>query len=72
MINSILNRHKDPVKFDNIKTDHDIVTEVQKIKTHIQQYFNQWTAYKQINQQIYNSSWYNEYQPKTNIHSEWY
>ena len=72
IINSILNRHKDPVKFDNIKTDHNVVTEVQEIKTHIQQHFNQWTAYRQTNQQIYNSTWNNEYQPKTNIHSEWY
>ena len=41
MINSILNRHKDPVKFDNIKTDQDVITETQEIKTHIQQHFDQ-------------------------------
>ena len=72
MINSILNRHKDPVKFDNIKTDQDVITETQEIKTHIQQHFDQWTAHRQTNQQIYDSVWYNEYQPKTNIYSEWY
>ena len=45
MINSILNRHKDSVKFDNIRTDNDLITNVQDIKTHIQQHFDQWTFY---------------------------
>jgi hypothetical protein len=41
MINSILNRHKDPVKFDNIRTDNDLITDAPNIKLHIQQHFDQ-------------------------------
>ena len=63
MINSILNRHKDPVKFENIKTPNDIITEPQLIKSHIQQHFDQWTAYRPINQQIFETHWSNEYLP---------
>jgi len=72
MINSILNRHCDPVRFDNIKTDTDIITETVLIKQHIQEHFNQWTASRHIQTQIFNSSWLDEYQPKANIKSDWY
>src|SRR6185295_1123898 len=72
MINSILNRHCDPVRFDNIKTDTDIITETVLIKQHIQEHFNQWTAPRHIQTQIFNSSWLDEYQPKANIESDWY
>jgi hypothetical protein len=72
MINSILNRHKDPVKFDNIRTDNDLITDAPNIKLHIQQHFDQWTSYRHINQQIYESDWQNEYNPKPDINSEWY
>ena len=44
MINSILNRHKDPVKFNNIRLDNDIITDPPTIKAHIQQHFDLWTA----------------------------
>ena len=40
MINSILNRHKDPVRFDNIKLEHGVIADPCSIKTHIQQYFD--------------------------------
>jgi ribonuclease HI len=72
MINSILNRHKDPVKFNNIKSDNDIITDPKKIKLHIQQHFDQWTGLKQTNQQIYESEWQQEYVPKLSINPDWY
>ena len=72
MINSILNRHKDPVKFENIRTPNDIITELQLIKSHIQQHFDQWTAYRPINQQVFNSHWSEKYLPKQNVDSTWY
>ena len=40
MINSILNQHKDPVKFNNIKLNNDIITDSTIIKSHIQQHFD--------------------------------
>ena len=72
MINSILNRHKDPVKFQNIRLNDDIITDPIAIKSHIQQHFDNWTAPRQINSEIYNSQWHTEYNPKTNINSSWY
>ena len=48
MINSILNRHQDPVKFDNIKLQNDVITDISSIKQHIQQHFNDWTASRNI------------------------
>ena len=41
MINSILNHYKDPVKFKNIRSDNDIITDTKEIKSHIQQHFDQ-------------------------------
>ena len=72
MINSILNRHKDSVKFDNIIMDNNIITNTHDIKTHIQQHFNQWTGPRDIDEVIFNSTWYNEYEPQNHISSDWY
>jgi len=72
MINSILNRRKDPVKFDNIRTDTEVITDAPSIKLHIQQHFDQWTSYRQTNPQIYESDWKDEYNPKLHINSNWY
>ena len=72
MINSILNRHKDPVKFNNIKFDNDIITDPTTIKSHIQQHFDDWTARRDINQDIFQSDWQSEYSPKTDINPNWY
>ena len=44
MINSILNRHKDLVRFDNIKADNNLITEPDTIKQIIQNHFFNWTA----------------------------
>ena len=44
MINSILNRYKDPVRFDNIKADNNLITEPDTIKQIIQNHFFNWTA----------------------------
>ena len=72
MINSILNRHKDPVRINNIKSNNAIITEPSTIKTHIQNHFDEWTAPRQINEHLFNSYWANEYLPKQNIDSSWY
>src|ERR1043165_4421561 len=55
MINSILNRHKDPVRFDNIKEQNNIITEPSLIKQHIQQHFDDWTAPRNIQSQLFNT-----------------
>ena len=72
MINSILNRHKDPVKFNNIQLDNDIITDPPIIKSHILQHFDNWTAPRHINSDIFNSQWKTEYDPKPNINPNWY
>jgi hypothetical protein len=36
MINSILNRHTDPVYFHNIKTNNSVITDPTEILQHIQ------------------------------------
>ena len=55
MINSILNRHKDPVRFDNIKEQNHVITEPSLIKQHIQQHFDDWTAPRNIQSQLFDS-----------------
>jgi len=72
MINSILNRHKDPVKINNIKTPNDIITDPKSIKEHIKQHFDNWTAYRPINTHEFNTNWLEEYQPKTTIRPDYY
>ena len=72
MLNSILNQHKDPVKFDNIKLNQEVITDPSDIKSHIQQHFNNWTALRPIDQNIFTSDWQSEYDPKPHILQEWY
>src|SRR5260364_132735 len=72
MINSILNRYKDPVKFNNINTDTSIITEPHSIKDHIRNHFDQWTHTRNINYDLYNTHWKAEYNPKSNINIDWY
>ena len=72
MINSILNRYKEPVHFHNIKTDSDIITDHKQIKQHISDHFNEWTAHHPYNEQIFNQYWQTEYTPNPKINSKWY
>jgi hypothetical protein len=39
MIDSILNRHTDPVHFENIKTEDKVYTTAKEIKQQIQQHY---------------------------------
>src|SRR5260363_190334 len=72
MINSILNRHIDPVYFDNIKTEDNIISNPSYIKQHIQSHFCQWTAHQSHNQTIFENEWKTEYSPSSIILSSWY
>ena len=54
MINSILNRHTDTVHFENIKTDTSIITDPEKIKSHITNHFSEWTAQHPYDEAIFN------------------
>ena len=72
MINSILNWHRDPVRFDNIKLEHDVIADPPSIKAHIKQHFDNWTAPRQINQHLFNTRWQAEYNPKPSISPDWY
>ena len=53
MINSVLNRHKDHVHFDNIKTENDLITDPKQIKNHIRDHFDNWTKPEAIADVIY-------------------
>ena len=72
MINSILNRHTDHVFFQNFKTDTDLITDPKLIKEQIKNHFDQWTEFKPINQQTFNSTWKNCYEPISSINSSHY
>ena len=67
MINSIFNRHKDLVRFDNIKTNNNLITEPDSIKQIIQNHFFNWTASRPVDLNIFNSNWIIEYTSKPNI-----
>ena len=72
MINIILNRYKDLVRFDNIKADNNLITESDTIKQIIQNYFFIWIAPQLVNSDIFNSNWNIEYAPKSDIQANWY
>ena len=72
MINSILDRHTDHVSFQNFKTDTDLITDPKLIKEQIKNHFDQWTEFKSINQQTFNSTWKNCYEPISSINSSHY
>jgi hypothetical protein len=67
MINSILNRHTDPVILHNIKTENEVITDPSTILSHVKQHFYQWTKHQPYQTETFNSHWANEYQPKTSI-----
>ena len=71
-INSILDRYKPPVHFTNIKLQNQLITDSTLIKQHIQSHFNNWTAYRPINQNLFNNFWHQQYHPLPHIKSEWY
>ena len=72
IINSVLNWHKDHVHFDNIKTENDLITDPKQIKNHIKDHFNNWTNYRIIDKQIFNTTWKKYYKPNTSINSQHY
>jgi hypothetical protein len=53
MINSILNRHTDPVIFDNIKLSDSIITKPQDIRQYIKDHFTNWTKHNPYNQVLW-------------------
>ena len=72
MINSILNRHKDPVHFHNITTTNQVITDPTLIKQHISHHFEQWTHHQPYNQTIFDQYWSQEYTPISTINPSWY
>jgi ribonuclease HI len=71
-INSILNRYTPPIHFSNIKLQDQLITEPKFIKAHIKNHFEKWTAYKPINETLFNSTWQQQYEPISSINSNWY
>ena len=71
-INSILDRYKPPIHFTNIKLNNQLITDPHIIKQHVQAHFYNWTAFRPINQLLFDNFWYQHYQPLTHINSEWY
>ena len=69
-INSILDYYKPPVHFTNIKLLNQLITDSTLIKQHIQSHFNNWTAYRPINQNLFNNFWYQQYHSLLHIKSE--
>ncbi|CAG8764535.1 22051_t:CDS:2 [Gigaspora margarita] len=49
MIDSILNRHQDPVVFYNIKTEDTTVTEPKQIKEEVRKHYEKWTQANPLN-----------------------
>ena len=72
MINSILNRHTDPVHLHNIKTHSEVITEPTQIKQYTQNHFAQWTQYQPYNHTIFEQYWKSEYTPIPSIDPQWY
>jgi hemerythrin superfamily protein len=72
MINSILNQYTDTVHLQNIKTSDSIITDPTKIKQHVSDHYNEWTAHHPFDEDTFNHNWKTIYQPNSNINSEWY
>ncbi|CAG8855761.1 22025_t:CDS:1, partial [Gigaspora margarita] len=49
MIDSILQRNKEPVGFRNIKKANQLITEPTEIKEKIKEHFEKWTKYNLVN-----------------------
>ena len=71
-INSILNRYQPPVHFTNIKLSNQLITDPTQIKQHIRSHFSNWTAFKPINQQLFDNFWQQHYLPLPHINPDWY
>ena len=71
-INSILNRYQPPIHFSNIKLPDQLITDSHLIKQHIQSHFLNWTAYRPINNNLFDNFWSTHYYPLTHINTQWY
>jgi len=71
-ISSILNCYHKPIHFTTIKLPDQVITEPNSIKQHIQNHFENWTAHKPINQDLYQNFWKQHYQLQLHINLEWY
>ncbi|CAG8800722.1 41257_t:CDS:1, partial [Gigaspora margarita] len=69
MIDSILNRHQDPVVFHNIKTENTIVTKPKQIKEEVRKHYEKWTQANPLNPKKW-SEWATEYKPIQSIDPE--
>lgn len=71
MINSILDRHHEPVIFHNIRTPTELIHQPTQIKQQIQSHYENWTKYNPPNHTEW-PKWQLEYQPKQHILRSWY
>ncbi|CAG8852793.1 34965_t:CDS:1 [Gigaspora margarita] len=49
MVDSILQRNKEPIEFRNIKKVNQIITEPTEIKNKIKKHFEKWTKHNSVN-----------------------
>ena len=71
MIDSVLQRHTDPVILNNIVHPDGVTTEPKAIKKEIRKHFEEWTKRNSINEGHW-IEWQDKYQPQTNINDKWY
>ena len=66
MIDSILQRHIDPVILHNITKPNEIITEPNEIKEEIRKHFKSWTKSNLLNYNYW-PEWEKDYQPQNSI-----
>jgi hypothetical protein len=71
MIDSILQRNKEPVEFKNIKKVNQIITEPTEIKEEIKKHFEKWTKHNPVNTEEW-EKWEETYKPIERIDESWY
>jgi len=71
MVDSILQRKKEPVEFRNIKKADQVITEPKEIKEEIKEHFEKWTRYNPTNLKEWRK-WEETYKPIDGIDERWY
>ena len=71
MIDSILQRHTDPIIFNNITYPDSIIDDPKEIKTEIRKHFEEWTKHNPINDKHW-AEWQEHYKPQQRIDEHWY
>src|SRR5260363_190209 len=72
MLDSILKRHKDPIKMEKVILPDRVITDKAEIKEHFRLHFKHWMRRNPPNEEFQNNTWTDAYKPLDKINPNIY